>query len=188
MSSENKISITRLIKGDENTFEYLFKSYYRRLVLFSNRILNDLPASEEIVSDVFTELWAVGHEIHFTSSVKCYLFKMVKNRCLNFLKHQKIESLYVKYLEKNNLFDTVIYAAESDFLEKEMADQIKTAIDTLPEKCREIFLMSRFNHMKYKQIAIKLQISPKTVERHIGIAISKLRLLLKHVTYLAFLF
>ena len=67
-----------------------------------------------------------------------------------------------------------------------MTRQINLALENLPEKCREIFVMSRFDHMKYKEIAHQLNLSPKTVERQIGIALDKLRSLLKHVTYILF--
>ncbi len=182
----NNILITRLTQGDVRAFEVLFKLYYSRLTLFANRFVNDLSIAEEIVADVFTHLWEKGHEITFSTSVSAYLFKTVQNRSLNYLKHQKIENLYVIYLEKNNLFDEVRNDVEHGYEEKELARQINAAINTLPEKCREIFMLSRFSDMKYKEIASHLHISPKTVERQVGIALEKLRKTLKHVTYLLF--
>ncbi len=176
--------ITKLTQGDAGAFEVLFKLHYTRLTLFANRFVNDLPVAEEIVADVFTDLWERGHEVTFSTSVSSYLYKMVQNRCLNYLKHQKIENLYVAYLEKNNLFDEVRNAVENGYEEKELARQIKAAINTLPEKCREIFVLSRFSDMKYKEIASQLNISPKTVERQVSIALEKLRQTLKHVSYL----
>ncbi|CAN5353965.1 RNA polymerase sigma-70 factor [soil metagenome] len=181
MPAETDLFITKLTQGDEKAFECLFKLYYPRLTLFANRFLNDLPAAEEIVSDVFVLLWEKGHEINFTGTISAYLFKTIQNRCLNYLKHQKTESLYVNYLQRKRLMDEVIYAAESPCLEKEMAAQISKALESLPEKCREIFMMSRFEQMKYKEIARQLNLSPKTIERQIGIALEKLRRLLKHM-------
>jgi RNA polymerase sigma-70 factor (family 1) len=184
MPSENDLFITKLTQGDAKAFECLFKLYYPRLTLFANRFLNDVAVSEEIVSDVFVVLWEHGHEITFNGTVSGYLFKSVQNRCLNYLKHQKIENLYVNYLERKQLLEEVVFAAESRYLEKEMVQQINIALESLPEKCRQIFMMSRFEHLKYKDIANKLSLSPKTVERQISIALDKLRQLLKHVTYL----
>lgn len=186
MPSENDLFVTKLIQGDAKAFECLFKLYYPKLTLFANRFLNDLAAAEEIVSDVFVLLWEQGHEIDFTGTVSSYLFKTVQNRCLNYLKHQKIENLYVGYLQRKQLLDEVVYAAESSYLEKEMVQQINLALESLPEKCRQIFMMSRFDHLKYKEIAHQLDLSPKTVERQISIALDKLRRLLKHVTYMLF--
>ncbi|MDB5091370.1 MAG: polymerase sigma-70 factor, subfamily [Mucilaginibacter sp.] len=184
MASENDLFVTKLTQGDARAFECLFKIYYSKLTLFANRFLNDIDAAEEIVSDMFVMLWENGHEINFTGTVSSYLFKSVKNKCLNYLKHQKIENLYVNYLEREQLLSEVVFSAESPYLEKEMTRQINIALESLPEKCREIFMMSRFDHMKYKDIAAKLNLSPKTVERQVGIALDKLRRLLKHVTYL----
>jgi RNA polymerase sigma-70 factor (family 1) len=184
MASENDLFVTKLTQGDARAFECLFKIYYSKLTLFANRFLNDIDAAEEIVSDMFVVLWENGHEINFTGTVSSYLYKSVKNKCLNYLKHQKIENLYVNYLEREQLLSEVVFSAESPYLEKEMARQINIALESLPEKCREIFMMSRFDHMKYKDIADKLNLSPKTVERQVGIALDKLRRLLKHVTYM----
>ena len=184
MPSEKDLFADKLIYGDARAFECLFKLNYTRLTLFANRFLNDLPASEEIVSDVFAMLWEKGHEINFTGTVSAYLFKAVQNRCINYIKHQKTENLYFNYLQRNNLLNDMASAAEARYMEKEMSEQIDIALATLPEKCREIFMMSRFNHLKYNEIAAELNISPKTVERQISIALDKLRRLLKHVTYL----
>ncbi|MDN5285637.1 MAG: polymerase sigma-70 factor [Mucilaginibacter sp.] len=187
ITKSNELLITKLTQGDAKAFEALFKLYYTRLTLFSNRFVNDISIAEEIVADVFTLLWEKGHEVVFSTSVSSYLFKMVQNRSLNYLKHQKIENLYVTYLEKNNLFDEVRSTVENGYEEKELARQISAAINTLPEKCREIFVLSRFSDMKYKEIASQLNISPKTVERQVSIALEKLRQTLKHVTYMLFL-
>jgi len=184
ITSKTDTSITKLTQGDAGAFEVLFKLHYTRLTLFANRFVNDLPVAEEIVAEIFTDLWEKGHEVTFSTSVSSYLYKMAQNRSLNYLKHQKIENLYVDYLQKNNLLDEVRSAVENGYEEKELACQIKAAINTLPEKCREIFVLSRFSDMKYKEIASKLNISPKTVERQVSIALEKLRQTLKHVSYL----
>ncbi len=175
---DSNILITSINQGDTKAFEALFKLYYAKLTLFANRFVNDMPVAGEITADVFTHLWERGHEISFSTSVSAYLFKMVQNRCLNYLKRQKIENLYVNYLEKNNLLDEVCHTVENGYEEKELASQINNAINSLPEKCREIFIMSRFSDMKYREIATRLEISPKTVERQMSIALEKLRQIL----------
>lgn len=185
MLSKDHLLLTE-IAGDAKAFEGLFKLYYTRLTLFANRFVNNVPVAEEIVSDVFAMIWEKADTITLTTSLSAYLFKTVQNRCFNYLKHQKVENLYVNYLERHNLVDEVVNNAEARYLEKETAAQIKQALENLPDKCREIFVMSRFDHLKYKEIADKLEISPKTVERQISIALQKLRMLLKHVTYMLF--
>src|ERR1700712_1630679 len=103
MPSENDLFVTQLTQGDAKAFECLFKLYYTRLTLFANRFLNDITVAEEIVSDLFVMLWETGHEINFSGSVSSYLFKSVQNKCLNHLKHQKLQNLYVNYLERERL-------------------------------------------------------------------------------------
>lgn len=186
MVSENEILITKLSEGDTKTYEALFKLYYPKLTFFANRFLNDINAAEEITGEVFTILWEKKEQLTFIVSISSYLYKMTQNRCLNYLKHQKIENLYFNYLQKNNLIDSLSTEAENSYDDKELALQIQSAIDSLPEKCRRVFMMSRFEDKKYKDIAAELDISSKTVERHMGIALERLRQMLKHVSYFLF--
>ena len=186
MVSENEILIKGLSEGGTRTYEALFKRYYPKLTFYANRFVNDINVAEEVTGEVFTVLWEKREQLNFSVSVNSYLYKMTQNRCLNYLKHQKIENLYLNYLQRNNLLDSCTEEAAHNFDDKELAIQIQTAIDSLPEKCRRVFMMSRFEDMKYKDIAIKLDISSKTVERHMGIALEKLRRTLKHVAYFLF--
>src|SRR5687768_189185 len=105
MPSEADIFNERIKNGDVKAFETLFKSYYLKLTLFANRFLNDLAASEEIVSDTFTFLWERRTTMVFTSPIHSYLYKMTQNKCLNYLKRKKIENEYVNHLIKNNLLE-----------------------------------------------------------------------------------
>ncbi len=177
--SENNTIIYRLQEGDTKSFEYIFKSHYKKLIVFANRYLNELSASEEIVSQLFTHLWEKGHEIHFTGSISAYLFRSVQNRCLNQLKKRNQVSLYASFLEREHQLENDVYEAERAYLDKEMSQKIHLALETLPSRCKEIFLLSRFEDMKYKDIADHLGLSQKTIERQIGIALEKLRKLLK---------
>jgi RNA polymerase sigma-70 factor (family 1) len=186
MVSENEILIKGLSAGDTRTYEALFKRYYPKLTFYANRFVNDINVAEEVTGEVFTVLWEKREQLNFSVSVNSYLYKMTQNRCLNYLKHQKIENLYLNYLQRNNLLDSFSKESMNDYDDKELATQIRIAIDSLPEKCRRVFMMSRFQDMKYKDIAIELDISSKTVERHMGIALEKLRRTLKHVAYFLF--
>jgi RNA polymerase sigma-70 factor (family 1) len=184
MNLENDLSLNDSSPDETNLFEAVFKSHYRKLILFANRFTNDLNISEEIVADVFTVLWEKRKELSFRSEPGHYLFKMVQNSCLNYLKHQKIENLYINYLEKNNLLNEMLTSVEIGYEEKELTIQINNAINSLPEKCKQVFMLSRFNDLKYREIAQLLDISPKTVERHMSIALEKLRQNLKKLVYM----
>ncbi len=171
----------KINNGDTNAFEMVFKSHYVKLTLYANKFLNDINVSEEIVSEALTFLWEKRGEIVFSVSVTAYLYKMVQNRCLNYIKHQKIENEYVNYMLRNKLLDELPEHDTNPYYEKELAQQIRMAIDSLPEKCKLVFEMSRFEYLKNKEIAQRLNISENTVERHITIAFEKLRKSLKYM-------
>lgn len=173
------------VPHDEKAFEALFKTYYVRLIFFANRFVNDEDVSREVVSEVFTRLWEERTTLSIKTSVNAYLYRTVQNRCLNFLKHKKIESEYVNYLAKNNMLSEIPALHRNPAQERELKEQIQKAIEELPEKCRDVFKLSRFQNMKNKEIAESLQISQKTVERHMTIALDRLRQGLKHLLVLA---
>ncbi|WP_207422508.1 RNA polymerase sigma-70 factor [Desertivirga brevis] len=172
------------IPNDEKAFESLFKTYYARLIFFANRFVNDEDVSREVVSEVFTHLWEERSSLSIKTSVNAYLYRTVQNRCLNYLKHKKIESEYVNYLAKNNMLSEIPALHRNPAQERELKEQIHRAIEELPEKCRDVFKLSRFKNMKNREIAESLQISQKTVERHLTIALDRLRQGLKHLLIL----
>lgn len=160
---------------DVNAFEFIFKSHYVKLTFYANKFLNDIAVSEEIASESLTFLWEKRGTIVINSSVTAYLYKMVQNKCMNYLKHQKVENEYVSYMLRNKLIDELPEHDTNPYQEKELAEQIRLAIETLPEKCKLVFEMSRFEYLKNREIAERLNISQNTVERHITIALEKLR-------------
>ncbi|HEY1060639.1 MAG TPA: RNA polymerase sigma-70 factor [Daejeonella sp.] len=168
-------SDTNIWNVDSKEFEVVFKTHYVKLTLYANRFLNDIDISKEIASDSLTFLWEKRGTLLFTTSVTAYLYKVVQNKCLNHIKHQRIENEYVNYMIRNKLLDEIPEHDTNPYHEKELAEQIRQAIDTLPEKCKLVFEMSRFEYLKNKEIAERLNISQNTVERHITIALEKLR-------------
>ncbi len=172
---------SKINDGDIHTFEIIFKSHYVKLTLYANKFLNDINVSEEIVSEALAFLWEKRDSIVFSVSVTAYLYKMVQNKCMNYIKHQKIENEYVNYMIRNKLLGELPDHDSNPYDEKELAAQIRMAIDNLPEKCKVVFEMSRFQYLKNKEIAQKLNISQNTVERHITIAFEKLRHSLKYI-------
>lgn len=173
MPSDAAFFNERIRNGDTQAFEIVFKSHYRNLTLFANRFLNDISSSEEIVSEVFTFLWEKRATVVFTSSLHSYLYKMVQNKCLNYLRHKKTENEYVNFLIRNNRLEGFIDTWNTH-VEKDLEYQARKAMDT-SEKCRDIFKLSRFEHLKNREIAQRLNLSEKTVERQITIALKKLR-------------
>jgi RNA polymerase sigma-70 factor (ECF subfamily) len=181
---EEKTLFNNIKQGDEIAFEQLFKTYYSHLCLFATKILADNNSAEEIVQDFFVKLWEKRKEIFIDSSLKNYLFRSVKNLCLNHIKHNHIKIQHAK---------RVISEAETNqyndnFIEINLIQEIEESIESLPEKRREIFRLSREEGLKYREIAEKLNISIKTVEAQMGLAIKSLREKLKKYNTFLFLF
>ncbi len=165
--------IFQLRNGDRASFEILFHFYYPGLVIYSSQFVINRIESEEIVQDFFVKFWQRHQQIQLTDSLKGYFFSSIKNRCFNYLKHRKIERKYliaIGRLSENHLsYDPDLYIAS------ELQLKIKSAIDHLPDKCREVFSKSRIHGMKNEEIASELNISKRTVETHISNAIKQLR-------------
>ncbi len=175
------LGIDKIEAEDAVAFESLFKTHYAKLCFYANTIIGNLAVSEEIIADLFTEIWEKRTQIQFSSSTKAYLYKSAYNRCLNYIKHAKIESAYVEYLLKNESKNFFSEMPSYAYDEKEISKEITAAIDKLPEKCKAIFLLSRVQNKKYHEIANMLELSPKTVENQMAIALKKLRQMLMHL-------
>ncbi|MEN8115644.1 MAG: RNA polymerase sigma-70 factor [Bacteroidota bacterium] len=181
---EEKTLVDKLKTGDEKAFEQLFHKYYSHLCLFASKIIEDEIAAEEIVQDFFVKLWEKRDYLSIDTSVKNYFFRSVKNHCLNHIKHNNIKTRHAQQViaeaEKNHFND--------NFIEVDLAKKLEESIQALPEKRREIFRLSREEGLKYREIAEKLNISIKTVEAQMGLAIKTLREKLKRYnTFLFFL-
>lgn len=157
--------------GDERAFEQVFRAHYSALCGHANKILKDLEEAEEVVQDSFCKIWERREQLEITDSLKAYLFRTVHNACLNHLKHRKVRLAYAEHAGANQATYTNHDSAEQSELESQVLD----AMNALPEKCREVFELSRFDGLKYREIAAKLNISEKTVENQMGKAFKILR-------------
>lgn len=149
--------------------------------------MEDLDAAEEIVQELFVRFWEQRETKEITTSIRAYFFTSVRNACFNQLKHLKIKEKYKKEQERELTFNS---SHDQDDLEVNELDQkIHDAINALPEGRRKIFILSRFDGLKYQEIADKLNISIKTVENQMGESLKFLRIRLKDflVTLLIFL-
>lgn len=158
---------------DFSKIEELFKFYYKTLCNIAYRIVGDRDAAEDVVQEVFIKLWERKEEITIDSSIKGYLFKSVSNAAINYL--QKNRALKYKEEISENTHAAYLVDGGNKMDEKELEARIEKAIEKLPPKCKAIFVLSRFEEMKYQEIAQHLNISIKTVESQMGIALEKLR-------------
>ncbi|RMG24557.1 MAG: RNA polymerase sigma-70 factor [Bacteroidetes bacterium] len=162
---------------DEVQFEALFKSHFQYLCNFARQYVHEDETAREITQQVFIALWEKRASLNPAQSVKAYLFTAVKNRCLNYLRDSKKYRSKLLDIDCGNF---ELSREEDHFAEAELKAQIEAVLNSLPEKCRQVFEMSRFEEMKYKDIARELGISQKTVEAHISKALKSLREQLQH--------
>jgi len=183
MELENESIGTLLAQRDEAAFEQVFKIHFKRLHAYAFTILRDEIQAEEMVQQVFFKLWERNDNLSLTGSISSYLYRAVHNESLNYIKHQKVRSnhqLNVAYSMKNE----VEHPAKK-IMAGELEKKIHSALNELPEQCRTIFQMSRFDELKYREIADKLDISVKTVESQMSKALRLLRV--KLVDFLIFI-
>jgi RNA polymerase sigma-70 factor (ECF subfamily) len=170
---ENQAIGTLLAQKDETTFEQVFKTHFKRLHAYAFTILRDEAEAEEMVQQVFFKLWDRNENLSLSGSVSAYLYRAVHNESLNYIKRQKVRSdhqLHIAYSMKNEVENPA-----KKILTGELEKKIHSALNELPEQCRTIFQMSRFDELKYREIADKLGISVKTVENQMGKALKMLR-------------
>ena len=170
--TDDKELYLKLKEGDERAFKALFEKYYAFLCHFASQFLNDSEMAEEIVQELFVRIWEKRESLTIETSVKHYFFKSVKNQCLNQLQHQKIKLRYAGKVKETSHQDI---DPSQNYIEVDLFERIEKSIDSMPKKRQEIFRLSREQGLKYKEIAEQLNISIKTVEAQMGLALKYLR-------------
>ncbi|MDN3549583.1 RNA polymerase sigma-70 factor [Mucilaginibacter aquaedulcis] len=158
---------------NEAVFEQLFKKHFRELHAYAYSLLKDWDVAEEIVQSLFLKIWEKNEWGHIQTSIKSYLYKSVYHDSLNYIRRQKVQLKYqstTAYSMKDHTDD-----AAGKLKMGELERHLQQALAKLPEKCRAIFHLSRFEELKYQEIATQLDISIKTVETHMGKALRILR-------------
>ena len=166
-----------LKEGNKEIFEEIYRAYYSPLCFYCLRYVGDLDEAKEIVQGLFLKIWIKRKELKITSTVKLYLYGAVQNYALNYLQQQKTKKKYVN--RKLNLPVAHTENGQLRMEEEELKKLIKSAILKLPDKRREIFELSRFENLKYSQIADQMRISVKTVESQMSKSLIYLRKVLK---------
>lgn len=158
---------------DHSTFEKLFREEYKPLVYFALKYVKDMETARELVQESFLSLWERKHTINPAKPVRSYMFTTVHNRCLNHLRDTNKFS--ASLLEIENLLEMQEPGNHDQLVAAELKERIDRAVEELPEKCREIFILNRFENLKYAEIAKKLDISVKTVEAQMSKALQHMR-------------
>ena len=180
---DKNILINDLSAGRKEAFEFLFTTYYPRLRNYASHFIADVDDVEDIIQDGFVNLW--NRRAMLTGvSLSSMLFTMVRNGCLNFLKHKAIAEGYnARELQLLNGSEALynydfLGSADEELLYDELQRQIADVLRRLPERSRQVFVMSRFEGLKNKEIAERLDISVKVVEKHVTKSLAMLR---KHI-------
>jgi RNA polymerase sigma-70 factor, ECF subfamily len=155
----------------------LFDEHFHHLVLHAFRHIGDYSQSEEIVQDVFVRIWQNFDQIGHVSDFKGYLYKAVHNSSLNYLRHIKIRQKH--YAEVTHINDHAENSAEDSIVEEENFNRIHQAVNKLPGLWKEAIILSKYDKLKYHEIAESMKISQKTVEKYISKALNLLRAELK---------
>lgn len=164
---------------DQKAFERLFSIYFPRLNDFANKVVRDDGISQDIVQEVFVKIWDKRAQIQ-NINIEAYLFKLVRNRCIDYIKYLKVVN---NRMDKIRISSKIEELYRIDFIgdepylliEEELNAKIEKTIQRLPERCREVFLLNRMDGLKNKEIAEKLHISIKNVERHLTRALHSFR-------------
>jgi len=165
-----------LIKqGSQKAFERLFKDHFKNLHAYAYTFLKDDEMAEEVVQNVFCRIWEKRDQLKTDGSIKAYLYRSVHNESLNYLKHQKVRANFgVYYAGEMEQFGNDDSASKK-LLTAELQKHIEKALSELPEQCRIIFQLSRFEQLKYQQIADQMGLSIKTIENQMGKALRVMR-------------
>jgi RNA polymerase sigma-70 factor, ECF subfamily len=161
----------------EKRIESLFNENFQALVFSSFRIVKDYEQSEDIVQNVFVKLWQNYEKVKHIADLKPYVYKAVRNSSLNFIRDKKV--IEERLLEANRFNADTVNQFEENAPEGFDSSKVHEAVDRIPEKWREAFILSKYEHLKYSEIAKKMAISEKTVEKYMSKALNFLRIELK---------
>jgi len=162
----------RIRAGDESAFDTVFRTHYAHLVRMAESVVREHALAEEVAQEVMLELWRRRETLQVEQTFRAYLLRSTRNRALNHVRHQRIVAREAAIAA---IDAPSAPSAEDEVLGTELEQAVRAAIDGLPKKCREVFLLSRDHGLKYAEIAVALEISVKTVEKRMGQALAELR-------------
>lgn len=165
-------------KNDGRAFEDFFNMLYPRFYRYAFLYLKSDVLCEEVVSDVFLKLWNIRHKLNEIKQLEFYLFRAVKNQSLTYLKRNSNQPMEIPDYFQSNLVE--YRQPENLFLNAELSKIIEEAVSSLPDKCQIIFRLVREDMLSYKQVAVLLDISPKTIENQMNTALKRLRKIIEN--------
>lgn len=161
--------------GTRDAFRKVFDSCYEDLCRYAFTIVKDYDVAEDIVQSMFMKLWEMRDSVDITTSIRSYLFRSVYNQCINHLEHKEVRAKH----DQSVIAEASRNQLQPGVFPEELEENIRKAVDALPPQCRSIFIMSRYEEMKYSEIADKLGISVNTIQNQVCKALKLLREALK---------
>lgn len=177
MTPPDQEILRALSKGNGDAFQQVFNDSYENLCQYAFTILKDMDEAEDIVQATFIKIWENRGDLDIKHTVRSYLFKAVYYKCINQLEHRTVKLKYQDY----GIRAQSSLVQQPEVFPDELEENIKKAINRLPPQCRIIFVMSRYEELRYSEIAQKLNISVNTVENQISKALKILRSELKDI-------
>jgi RNA polymerase sigma-70 factor (ECF subfamily) len=169
-----------LTEGSEKAFRLIMDHWYLRLYNFANGYLDHAENTKEVLQDVFLKLWDNRQKLAEQTNLNAYLFTLTRNRCIDLIRRERLMLQFRtdkqdEYHRLTENFDALSDPILDDLFALELQDEINRAVSGLPEQCRKVFIMSRTNGLKNKEISISLELSEKTVESHLTKALKTIK-------------
>lgn len=181
MEQNDKEILSRIKMGDNGALGVLYMEYAPKVRDFAFRFVQNREEADDITHDVFFKIWELRKSLSEITSIKAYLFRMTKNAILNNFRQKLIHDKYFDDVRKHSTEESD--ETDSSVTTADLIEMIQLAIDHMPEQRRRVFCMSRYENMSYEQIAEKLNISPKTVQYHISVALAELRKVIHVISF-----
>lgn len=173
-----------LKSGSEKAFRIIMDHWYSRLFNFANGYLNNDENSKEVLQDVFLRLWDHRQKLTDNTILNAYLFTLTRNRCIDLIRRERLMMQFrtdkqEEYRRLTENFDALSDPILDDIFAMEIQTEINHAVNGLPDQCRKVFIMSRSNGLKNKEISETMDLSEKTVESHLTKALKTIKLTLE---------
>lgn len=170
VSENNQCRMQQIISINSIRFEEAFHDHYEGLFRYACTLVREAEEAEDILQNVFLELWKNRESLLIHTSLQAYLYKAVYFKCVNVIEHRKVRHKHANHVQ----YREIAYTSDP-VLVKEVSAKIQAVTDSLPEQCRKIFMMSRNDGLRYHEIAERLNLSVKTIENQMGKALRILR-------------
>lgn len=170
------VFLKKLASGDHDAFHSIFVKYFSKTRFFISSIIKSDAVAEELAQDVFVKIWVNREELPELKSFSSYLYRIAKNTAINYLNRRYLEE---KYIQTQTVIDEKYVSIEEDMYVKDIELLVQLVVDTMPPQRKRIFEMSRHENIDNNEIALRLNISKKTVENHLNLALKEIRKILQ---------